>query len=155
MTHGTIAGILITDLMKGKENKWEKIYKPGRFKLLSAPQSFIKENISVLAQYLKDYPGNGDVSKLAEIQKGEGRVIEINGEKWGAYRDENDHFHIVSAVCTHLQCIVHWNNEEISWDCPCHGSRFTIDGKVMNGPANTDLPYYENSGRSRAPQKNA
>ena len=143
MTHGTIAGILISDLITGKKNEWEKLYDPGRFKIIASAQAFIKDNMSVMAEYFKDYPGNAEVDKLSEVKKGEGNIIEIKGEKFGAYRDPDNHMHIVSAVCTHLQCIVKWNNDEMSWDCPCHGSRFTPEGKVINGPTNADLPHYK------------
>jgi Rieske Fe-S protein len=73
--------------------------------------------------------------------------VELGKNKYGVYRDEEDDLHIVSATCTHLHCIVQWNNDEKSWDCPCHGSRFTYKGKVINGPANQDLFYY----REKAP----
>jgi len=92
-----------------------------------------------LAQYLKDLPKNVEAKDFAHIPAGEGKTVEIKGEKFGAYRDEKNEVHIVSAVCTHMQCIVKWNNAEKSWDCPCHGSRFTYEGKVIEGPAVTDL----------------
>lgn len=142
MTHATIAGILISDLINGVKNKWEKLYSPARFNILKSTKAYVKNNMAVLSEYLSDYPGHSDVSHLSDIKTAEGKIIEIKGEKYGAYCDENNHFHIVSAVCPHLQCIVKWNGSEKSWDCPCHGSRFTYDGKVMNGPANDNLPYY-------------
>ncbi|HEY0029876.1 MAG TPA: FAD-dependent oxidoreductase [Bacteroidia bacterium] len=141
MTHGTIAGILITDLILGVENSWEKLYSPSRFSFKSTGH-YIKNNMSVIAEYFKDYPMHADVSDFSEIKTTEGKIIEIKGEKFGAYRDEENHLHVVSAICPHMQCIVKWNGGEKSWDCPCHGSRFTYDGKVLNGPANGDLPYY-------------
>ena len=143
MTHGTIAGILISDMILGHKNEWEKLYNPSRFRFLASGQTFIKDNLSVLEEYFSDYPGNTEVKHLSEIKRGEGKIIELNGEKFGAYCDENNYCHVVSAVCTHLQCIVKWNNDELSWDCPCHGSRFTIEGKLLNGPANEDLPHYK------------
>lgn len=141
MTYGTIAGILISDLITGVKNKWEKLYDPSRFKFFKSADTHLKEGIGIIEEYLSDYPGNEDVLHLSEIKKTEGRIVQIKGEKYGAYRDEDDHLHIVSAVCTHMQCIVKWNDSERSWDCPCHGSRFTFDGKIMNGPANDNLPY--------------
>lgn len=145
MTHGTLAGMLITDLISGKENKWEKLYNPGRVKFLKASSTFFKEFMGGLLGYLKTSPGDADSVKLSSIPKGEGRIIELRKEKYGAYRDENDQLHLVTAECTHLKCIVKWNNDEKSWDCPCHGSRFSYEGKTLNGPANKDLQSFSES----------
>ncbi len=139
MTHCTIGGMLITDLITGKENKWEDIYRPSRFNL-KASLPYFKDFMMGYISYLKSKPKDGDAIKLSSIKKDEARILELRGEKCGAYKDTDGHLHIVSAECTHLKCIVKWNNDEKSWDCPCHGSRFTYDGKVINGPANSDLP---------------
>jgi Rieske Fe-S protein len=142
LTHGTIAGMLISDLVTKTPNALEAVYDPRRFKLAAAAPVFFKENLGVLLEYLKDTPGNAEARYFNDIQAGEGKIIEIKGEKFGIYRDDSSELHIVSAVCTHLKCIVRWNADELTWDCPCHGSRFTPTGKVINGPSNSDLPYY-------------
>jgi glycine/D-amino acid oxidase-like deaminating enzyme/nitrite reductase/ring-hydroxylating ferredoxin subunit len=139
MTHGTIAGMLISDLITGKENRWEKIYSPSRFKIFKAGNVFFKQMVGGFVAYLKDKPKNPEEVQLSEIKTGEGKIIELDGKKYGAYADENNKLHLVGAECTHLGCIIKWNNDEKSWDCPCHGSRFTFDGKVLNGPANVSL----------------
>lgn len=141
MTHSAIAGMLITDLIEGKVNPWEKLYNPSRFKIFKAGNLFFKEIVGGFIAYLKDKPKDAQKVKLSEIKKGEGKIIEVDGKKFGAYADDNKRLHLVSAECTHLQCIVKWNNDEKSWDCPCHGSRFTYMGKVINGPANSNLDY--------------
>jgi glycine/D-amino acid oxidase-like deaminating enzyme/nitrite reductase/ring-hydroxylating ferredoxin subunit len=141
MTHSAIAGILIADLISGKENVWEKIYSPSRFKIFKAGNVFFREVVGGFIAYLKDKPEQTG-SSLSEIKSGEGKIIELDGKKYGAYADEKNKLHLVAAECTHLKCIVKWNNDEKSWDCPCHGSRFTYEGKVLNGPANTELFYY-------------
>jgi len=141
MTHCAIAGKLITDLITGKENRWENIYKPSRF-TLKASKPFFKEVIGALVSAFRREPENKDTVQLSSIKRGEGKVVELKGEKCGVFRDENDSLHIVSSACTHLKCTVQWNNDEKSWDCPCHGSRFTYKGKVINGPANSNLPAY-------------
>jgi glycine/D-amino acid oxidase-like deaminating enzyme/nitrite reductase/ring-hydroxylating ferredoxin subunit len=143
MTHGTIAGMLIPDLITGKENPWEKLYSPSRLKLLKAGTTLFKEFFGGLIKYMKESPKHTDEIAVSSISPGEGKIIEFRKEKFGVYRDTDSNYHIVSAVCTHLQCSVNWNNDEKSWDCPCHGSRFTITGKVMNGPANEGLWYYQ------------
>jgi nitrite reductase/ring-hydroxylating ferredoxin subunit len=142
LTNGVIAGMLITDLINGKENPWAKVYDPGRFKLFSAGDVFFTELVGGTISYLKNKPGDVASIELASIPADEGKVVELNGKMVGAYKDKNNSLHVVSAECSHLKCIIKWNNSEKSWDCPCHGSRFTYDGKVVNGPANTDLPYY-------------
>jgi len=137
MTYCTIGGMLITDLINGKQNKWEKIYDPARFTLKASKPFFkmLKDDfIAILEKWFKK-----ESSDINTVQKGEGKVIVQKGKKCGAYRDETGKLFLVSAECTHLKCIVNWNNDEKSWDCPCHGSRFTYAGKVINGPANKDL----------------
>ena len=133
MTHGTIAGILITDLITGRENSWAALYDPSRISLKAAKE-FARENLNVAAQY-RDYVTPGEVASPAEIPPGTGAIIRRGAHKLAVYRDETGKVHERSAVCTHMYCIVDWNSTEKSWDCPCHGSRFDPLGKVLNGPA--------------------
>lgn len=137
MTHGTIAGILIPDLIMGRPNPWEKIYDPSRLSFKSAGD-FLKENINVAAQY-RDYITGGDVSHVNDIDPGHGAVVRRGLKKIAAFRDDDGVLHEMSAVCPHLKCIVHWNRNEKTWDCPCHGSRFDAMGHVLNGPSVADL----------------
>lgn len=142
MTHGTIAGILLTDIINGKENDWEKLYSPSRFKIFAAGKTFFKELAGGTLAYLKNKSHDSKPVEVGTILTNEGKIIEVEGEKFGAYRDENGELHIIAAECSHLKCIIKWNNDEKSWDCPCHGSRFTHEGKVLNGPANKNLQYF-------------
>jgi glycine/D-amino acid oxidase-like deaminating enzyme/nitrite reductase/ring-hydroxylating ferredoxin subunit len=142
MTHGTIAGILIRDLVLGRDNKWKKIYSPLRFKLFKSGKTFFKEFVGGLVNYMKTKPKHADEIGLSNIKQNEGKIIAYEGKKFGAYRDEHDNMHFIDAECTHQGCEVRWNNDEKSWDCPCHGSRFTYEGQVMNGPANEPLAHY-------------
>lgn len=137
MTHGTIAGMLITDLILGKENEWATIYDPSRKTLRSLGQ-FAKENINVAGQYL-DLVSPGEVNSPSEIALGSGAIIRRGVKKIAVYKDEAGEINELSAVCTHLGCIVDWNSLEKTWDCPCHGSRFEAQGRVIMGPANSDL----------------
>jgi Glycine/D-amino acid oxidases (deaminating) len=137
MTHGTIAGILLTDLVLGLKNPWAGLYDPSRVKL-GAAVDYVRENANVAEQY-KDWMTDGDVGDPAEIKPGEGAVIRRGSKKIAVYKDEKGAVHECSAVCTHLYCIVDWNSTEKSWDCPCHGSRFDPYGKVINGPAISPL----------------
>jgi len=141
MTHGTIAGMLIPDLILGTPNRWAKLYDPARVTLRSAGP-FVKENANVAAQYA-DWVTPGEVSSPDDVEPGSGAVMRQGTKKFAVYRDDAGALHIRSAVCTHLYCIVDWNSVEKTWDCPCHGSRFDKTGKVQNGPANVDLAPVE------------
>ena len=141
LTHGTIGGILITDLIQGRTNPWEKIFSPTRITLKTA-KDFIQENSNAMS-HLKEYFTAGDFESLEILPEGEGGIIRMGAQKVAAYKDANGKVFAFSAVCPHLKCIVHWNNEEKSFDCPCHGSRFDCQGKVMNGPSNKDLDEYK------------
>jgi Rieske Fe-S protein len=137
MTHGTIAGILITDLIQGRENEWADLYDPGRKSLRALPD-YVKENVVSTAGYA-GWAKGADVSSVGEIPPGEGAVLRSGLRKLAVYRDPSGALRELSAVCPHLGCIVEWNSGEKTWDCPCHGSRFTAEGHVINGPANAGL----------------
>jgi Rieske Fe-S protein len=141
MTHGTIAGMLITDLIIGKENAWAALYDPSR-KTPRSVSKFVKENINVAEQY-GDIVTRGEVDTTDEIVPGKGAIIRRGLKKIAAYKDEAGNVHELSAVCRHLGCIVDWNSLEKTWDCPCHGSRYDALGRVIMGPANSDLPPVE------------
>ncbi|HEY4132885.1 MAG TPA: FAD-dependent oxidoreductase [Gemmatimonadaceae bacterium] len=140
MTHGTIAGMLLSDLIIGHANPYESLYNPRRVSLRARPiEEFAKENADVALQFVKDAVVPGDVSNVDDIPRGEGRLVRRGVHKLAVYRDERGTLHERSAACTHLGCTVHWNSAERTWDCPCHGSRFDPYGKVVNGPAIGDL----------------
>ncbi len=141
MTHGTIAGILLTDLIQGRENPWATLYDPAR-KSLRALGTFLSENVNVAAQYV-DWVTGGDVGSPSEVKAGEGAVLRKGLKKLALYRDEEGDRHTLSAVCPHLGCVVQWNTAEKTWDCPCHGSRFKATGEVINGPSLSGLASVE------------
>jgi glycine/D-amino acid oxidase-like deaminating enzyme/nitrite reductase/ring-hydroxylating ferredoxin subunit len=139
ITHGTLAGILITDLIVGRDNPWTKLYDPSRKSLQPrVVADYVEENANVAAQF-RDYVTSGDVPAVAKIKSGEGAVLRDGAKKIAVYRDGHGRLHAFSAVCPHLKCIVRWDGCEKTWDCPCHGSRFDALGHVVNGPAITDL----------------
>jgi Rieske Fe-S protein len=139
ITHGIIAGILLTDLIMGRENPWAELYKPTRISLRSAG-TLIKHNVEAALDFANYILPQEDIEG---IQRNEGRVIVRHRKRIAAYRDEAGQLHERSAACTHLKCIVEWNSTEKSWDCPCHGSRFDPYGAVLNGPAISPLPEIE------------
>jgi glycine/D-amino acid oxidase-like deaminating enzyme/nitrite reductase/ring-hydroxylating ferredoxin subunit len=138
MTHGTIAGMLITDLILGRHNAWADLYDPGRM-TLRATGEFAKEAVNMAAQYA-DHLTGGDVGAVDEIARDSGAVLRRGASKIAVYRDATGELHERSAVCPHLGCVVAWNPADKTWDCPCHGSRFDKFGTVINGPANVGLP---------------
>lgn len=143
MTHGTIAGILITDLIMERENEWADLYEPSRKTLRALPE-FARENLNVAMEYA-ELVTPGEVDSVAEIKPGRGAVIRRGLTKVAVYKDEAGAVHERSAICRHLGCVVDWNTLESTWDCPCHGSRYDAYGHVIQGPANSDLPVVESA----------
>lgn len=133
MTHGTIAGMLIRDLILKRKNPWAELYDPAR-KPLRALKEFARENLNVAKEY-------ADLLRPAKADPAapRGRVEQRGLKKVALYRDERGEDHAFSALCPHLGCVVNWNEYEQSWDCPCHGSRFSAKGEVVNGPANGNM----------------
>jgi glycine/D-amino acid oxidase-like deaminating enzyme/nitrite reductase/ring-hydroxylating ferredoxin subunit len=144
LTHGTIAGVLLTDLIMRRENAWSELYTPSR-KPLGAVLDYASENLNAAGQYAT-WLTRGELATTDEIDPGSGAVIRSGLTKVAVYRDSDGVLHEFSAVCPHLGCIVAWNDFEKTWDCPCHGSRFDTEGRVLQGPANRDLaPAYAES----------
>jgi glycine/D-amino acid oxidase-like deaminating enzyme/nitrite reductase/ring-hydroxylating ferredoxin subunit len=141
MTHGTIAGMLISDLILGRNNPWTNLYDPSRI-TLKAAKEFLTEAGNMTAQYL-DYFQPGDVESINLLAPGQGAIVNMKGKKVAVYKDESQMVHTFSAVCPHMGCILQWNSDERSFDCPCHGSRFTCMGAVVNGPAIGDMERVE------------
>lgn len=139
LTYGVLSAMIFNDLLSDKENKWADLYKAKRFTPVKSAKNYIKENINVAKQYIKDLPGKAEAERFSEVKLGEGKVVEVDDEKWAVYKDETGQVHCQSAVCTHMDCIVDWNEAEKSWDCPCHGSRFEATGDVIEGPAFSPL----------------
>jgi glycine/D-amino acid oxidase-like deaminating enzyme/nitrite reductase/ring-hydroxylating ferredoxin subunit len=141
MSHATIGGILVSDLIMGRQNRWLALYDPARKPLKEALQ-FIREQSNVAAQYTKGVFA-GEEPRVGELAPGEGAVIRQGLKKFAVYRDEEGALHSHSAKCPHLGCVVQWNGVEKTWDCPCHGSRFSAYGSVLHGPAISGLAAVE------------
>jgi glycine/D-amino acid oxidase-like deaminating enzyme/nitrite reductase/ring-hydroxylating ferredoxin subunit len=137
MTYGAIAGMLLSDMVLGRPNRWATLYDPARSPLRAAGE-FAKENLNVAAQYTSLVSG-GDIDDTVQLRAGQGAVIRRGATKVAVYRDAGGHLYEFSALCPHLGCVVHWNTVERSWDCPCHGSRFAATGDVLNGPSPVGL----------------
>lgn len=135
MMFGTLGGLLLTDRILGRANSWADLYQTKRLKPLAAGPQLAKLTLGTVKHFVQDRVTIPEIHDLSEVLPGEGRVVEIGGEKVALYRGEGGEVHTVSPVCTHAACIVQWNAAEKTWDCPCHGSRFTTDGQVIEGPA--------------------
>jgi glycine/D-amino acid oxidase-like deaminating enzyme/nitrite reductase/ring-hydroxylating ferredoxin subunit len=148
LTHGTIAAMLLTDLILQRKNPWQALYDPSRVPLRAAGE-FAKENANMAAQY-GDWLTGGDVKSVDQIGPDNGAIMRRGLEKIAVYKDAAGAVHERVATCPHLGCIVHWNPGEKTWDCPCHGSRFDAYGHVVNGPANRDLASVQRAQDKRA-----
>ncbi|MES2567803.1 MAG: FAD-dependent oxidoreductase [Bacteroidota bacterium] len=137
MTHGTLGGIIITDLIVGRDNPWATLYDPSRI-TLKTTGDYLHETVNMAAQYV-DWISSGDLKDAEKLVPGQGGVISSGLKKIAVYKDLNNELHACSGVCPHLGGVLQWNNDEKSFDCPLHGSRFTVDGELLNGPAITCL----------------
>lgn len=141
MTFGTLGGMINSDLILGRANDYAKLFDATRIKPLASAKDYIAENIDFpkyfLAQHLT--PFDVEAKDTDAIARGEGKIVSLDGKKVAAYRDSEGSLHLLSPVCPHLQCDVRFNGAERTWDCPCHGSRFTGEGKLINGPAVSGL----------------
>ena len=141
MTHGTLGGMIIKDIINENENPWIKMYSPSRITLKSTGD-YLHEVGNMVSQYA-DWFTTEDIKEASELKPGEGAVISSGMKKIAAFRDEQNNLHTCTAVCPHLGAILQWNADEKTFDCPMHGSRFTTEGKVINGPASTDLKKHK------------
>jgi glycine/D-amino acid oxidase-like deaminating enzyme/nitrite reductase/ring-hydroxylating ferredoxin subunit len=135
MTGGTAAALLLADLALGREAMWADLFDPNRLTLRASVPRLVTENAQVAARFVGDRLPRPRKRSLDDLRPGEGAIVEHEGERVAAYRDQDGAPIAVSARCTHLGCLVRWNAAERSWDCPCHGSRFAPDGRVLEGPA--------------------
>lgn len=141
MTFGTIGAIMARDAVLGRENPWSNLFSVNRKKIYGGVWDYLSENVDYPYYFLKDRIAHPQREALEpeDVRPGEGKLISQGGEQVACSRDEDGTLHTVSAVCTHLGCLVHWNNAERTWDCPCHGSRFRPSGEVLAGPAESPL----------------
>jgi len=158
MTMGATAALIIPDLIEGRANRWEEVFKPSRKSLASA-RTYLNENKDVVAN-LAEYVVAKTKSSPAEIAPGEGALLRDGAKIVAAYRNLSGELHVRSATCTHIGCVVHWNSFETCWDCPCHGSQFSPEGEVLQGPAflplkEADPPEHRRGHEQHAPSSRA
>jgi len=143
MTFGTVAGMIVCDLILGTSNPYAELFKATRVKPVASAYDYVAENAVFPAHLVKDRLTslNAERRSIESLRPGEGAVFSSDEGKLAVCRDRAGSLHACSAICTHLGCDVAWNQAEQTWDCPCHGSRFSPEGRVINGPAVTDLAW--------------
>jgi glycine/D-amino acid oxidase-like deaminating enzyme/nitrite reductase/ring-hydroxylating ferredoxin subunit len=148
LSYGTMAGRLLSDLLLERENPLAEIVRPSRVKPLAAAKRFVTENVNVAQRFIGDRVTADSIQSLQEIRSGQGRLVRYRGRALAAYRSEDGHLHTLSPACTHMGCFVQWNEQEHTWDCPCHGGRYTATGERVYGPPPRDLEPKPPEGQS-------
>jgi glycine/D-amino acid oxidase-like deaminating enzyme/nitrite reductase/ring-hydroxylating ferredoxin subunit len=139
MTYSHIAAITLTDLITKGDSRYAALFDPGRVKPIAGFTNFVKENADVVKEFVGKRLAREKLPELADLAYGEARLAKYEGKTLALYKDEDGKLHALNPVCPHAKCSVGWNSTEKSWDCPCHGSRFTIDGEILTGPAQQGL----------------
>jgi glycine/D-amino acid oxidase-like deaminating enzyme/nitrite reductase/ring-hydroxylating ferredoxin subunit len=141
MTHGTLSGMILADEILGKENPWSELYSPSRIKPLASVRNILSSGMGFTGSFVK--------KKLSKprtflgVKPGQGGIVVMDRKKVAAYRDVEGRLYAFSPVCSHLGCLIQWNKAKKTWDCPCHSSRYSYDGKILEGPAKRDLTKIE------------
>lgn len=143
ITYSHIAAITLTQLITKGESRFAKLFDPDRLKPVAGFSNFVKENIGVVKEFFEKRLSKEKLKALTDIAKGEGKLVKYEGKSLALYKDENGEIYAVNPTCPHAKCSVGWNSAEKSWDCPCHGSRFSISGDVLTGPSISPLEVVE------------
>ncbi len=141
MTYGTIAASVLQSIILELKNDLINVFSPTRIKPVAAFKDFTEHNLDVFKQVAGKVFASAEAHDFADVAPGEGKIFKIDGHPIGISKDDQGGLHAVNAACTHMKCTVAWNLTERSWDCPCHGARYSMDGKVLNAPACQDLEY--------------
>ena len=139
MMFGSLSAQILTDLIVTGESKYKTIFDPARIKPVAGFADFVKENVTVAVDFIKDKLFAEKISSVADVKDGEAKVVKYEGSSYAVYKESGGKVHMLKSTCPHAKCEVRWNSAEISWDCPCHGSRFGVNGKVLNAPSVTNL----------------
>jgi Rieske Fe-S protein len=138
LTFGTLSGVMACDWVEGRSNDWTELFDPRRKVTASSAWAYLKENADYPLYRVRDWLREGERT-IESVERGEGRVLDYNGQKAAVFRADDGSVTIRSAECSHMGCLVAWNEAELTWDCPCHGSRFDTKGAVIAGPAESPL----------------
>ncbi|HTU26356.1 MAG TPA: FAD-dependent oxidoreductase [Pirellulales bacterium] len=155
ITLGTLAGMMARDGFTGRQNPWQELFATDRKKIRGGGWRYLKENLDYPYFYLKDRLATAEGTSTRAVHRGEGKILKLDGHRVACSRDEHGKLTLLSPECTHMGCVVRWNRAEQTWDCPCHGSRFHPDGRVLAGPAEQPLPAIEPAKAAATPLKHA
>lgn len=139
MPYSHVAALSLKRTICREENPYRELYDPNRLKPVAGFKDFVTHNMDVVKQFASRFFSGDDMKELAELATDEGKIVKFKGEKLAVYKDKNGVVHAMSPICTHVGCEVKWNNAELTWDCPCHGARYSYTGTVVNGPASKNL----------------
>lgn len=139
MPYSNVAALSLKRIICREDNPYQELYDPNRLKLVAGFSNFISHNVDIVKQFASKFFSKEDLQQLAELATGEGKIVRYKDEKIAVYKDDNGVVHALHPICTHLGCEVKWNNAELTWDCPCHGARYSYTGTVVNGPASKNL----------------
>lgn len=143
MPFGSLSSAILTDLIVRGESRYENLFNPSRFKPAAGFTNFVKENATVVHDMVADKLSIERIKSLSDIPTGEARVVKLEGASYAVYREQDGRVHLLKSTCPHAKCEVRWNKAELSWDCPCHGSRFNINGRLLNAPATIELQRFD------------
>jgi glycine/D-amino acid oxidase-like deaminating enzyme/nitrite reductase/ring-hydroxylating ferredoxin subunit len=143
MTYSHVAVLELTDMIIMKQSRYNDLFSPGRIKPVAGFTEFVKHNTDVVGQFIGKWFATERLEQLSSLSADEGKVVKLNNETMALYKDNTGTLHAVNPTCTHMKCAVAWNAAEKSWDCPCHGARYSVDGDVLNGPADANLELIE------------
>jgi len=146
ITYSHIAAITLTDLITKGDSEFKDLLSPRRIKPIAGFANFVTENADVVKEFVSKRLSAEKIKGLSDLANGEGKVVKYEGDTIALYKDETGNVHALNPVCTHAKCVVGWNRAEKSWDCPCHGARYGIDGEVLTGPARKGLQKIELEG---------
>jgi len=139
ITWGAFSGLLLKDILLEKHSPFSSLFAPARLKPVAGFKEFVRENADVAYRYIADRVKISKLDSVSSLAVDSGTVVKYEDRKLAVYKDADGKVHALNPVCTHAGCIVKWNGTEKSWDCPCHGGRFDIEGRVLTGPPRKDL----------------
>jgi glycine/D-amino acid oxidase-like deaminating enzyme/Rieske Fe-S protein len=139
ITFGTLGAMMACDAITGRENPWAELFNVGRTKIRGGLWDYLKENKDYPYYLIRDRFAGAEGKSTRTLRRGAGKLLDLYGQRVAAFRHENGTVTMLSPTCTHMGCHVQWNEAESTWDCPCHGSRFTPTGDVLAGPAEKPL----------------
>ena len=143
MTYSAVAALTLNDIITKGESEYQEVFDPNRIKMVAGFSNFVKEAADVAGKFIGKYLPVDKLDALIDLAPGEAKVVKFEGHRLAIYKDEKGKVYTLNSACTHIKCEVAWNNAEKTWDCPCHGSRFSYTGEMVTAPARKDLEIVE------------